>query len=98
MSNPTVTHLLNDTCVRLCCAQDGPTAQAPTLLDESHDAGVCYCTDCARAVLVPILDLAQFRCDGDPLPPDEAAAVPRILYPVLVDLAAYIGQIGGHHD
>ena len=31
-------------------------------------------------------------------PPDDAAAVMRIICPALVELHAYIGQVGGHHD
>ena len=107
MANSTVTHLLDAVGDRLCCAQDGPTTPASALLDGTAAAGV-YCPNCARAVLTPIVEFAQSRCDSDPLldtilaltvtPPDHAAAVLRILCPALVELDAYVEQVGGHHD
>ena len=107
MANPIVTHL-HANGEHLCCVQDGPTAPAPALLDETHVAGACYCPNCARAVLTPIVELAQSRCGSDPLldailaltvtPPDHAAAVLRILCPALVEFDAYVEQVGGRHD
>ena len=107
MPNPNRTHLVDVAGERLC-AQDGPTAPAPALLDETHDADACYCPDCARAVLIPILELAQSRCGGDPLldsillltatPSYKEAAVLSIIGPAMLTLADYVEQVGGRHD
>ena len=104
---PIVTHLLDDADARHCCVQDGPSAPAPALLDDTCAADVRYCGSCARAVLIPIIQRIQARCDGDPLldinlaltmtPPDEEAAVLRVLSPALVELDGYVEQIGGRH-
>ena len=104
---PIVTHLLDDAGERLCCVQECPTAPAPALLDGTCAADVRYCGSCARAVLTPIVQLVQSRCGDDALldatlaltmtPPDEAAAVLRILCPAMVELNAYVEQIGGRH-
>ena len=106
MSSTVATHLLDAAGHRLCCVQDGPTTPASALLDGTY-AGV-YCPNCARAVLTPIVELAQSRCGSDPLldtilaltvtPPDHTAALLRILCPALVELDAYVEQVGGSHD
>ena len=104
----TLTHLLDAAGNRLCRAHAGPTTPASALMDGTCAAAGVYCPNCARAVLTPIVELAQSRCGSDPLldtilaltitPPDHAAAVLRILCPALVELDAYVEQVGGRHD
>ena len=108
MPSIVVTHLLNAAGNRLCCAHDGPTTPQPALLEDTCAAGVTFCPDCTRLALAPIVELAQSRCGSDPLldavlalmvtPPDHAAAVIRIICPAIVELDAYVEQVGGHHD
>ena len=108
MANSTVTHLLDVAGERLCCVQDGPTTPASALLDGTYAAAGVYCPNCARAVLTPIVELAQSRCGSDLLldtilaltvtPPDHTAALLRILCPAMVELDAYVEQVVVHHD
>lgn len=104
MPNPIVTHLLvaGD---RFCCAEDGPAVEEAALLDADRTAGVVFCPQCARAALIPIVELAQSRSAGDQLldsiafftktPPEMEAAVLRVLAPALAALEDHVGQIAG---
>ena len=108
MPSTVVTHLLDAAGNRLCCVHDGPTTPLTALFKDTCGAGVTFCPDCTRAALAPIVGLAQSRCGTDPLldtilalmvtPPDLAAAVLRAICPAIVDLDAYVEQVGGHHD
>ena len=108
MPSIVVTHLLDAAGNRLCCVHDGPTTPLTALFKDTCAAGVTFCPDCTRAVLRPIVELAQSRCADDPLfnailalmvtPPDLAAAVLRAICPAIVELDAYVEQVGGHHD
>ena len=99
MPNPQLTHLLDDAGDRLCCA-GGPAVDAPALLDATAAVGVVYCPGCARAVLIPIVELAAARCGADPLlaavlllmviPSDKEAAVLRLMGPSFTALADYV--------
>ena len=100
MPSIVVTHLLDVAGDRLCCREDGPAVTASALLDDQCAAGVVICPSCARAVLAPIVEIAQSRCSGDPLldaihaltttPPDEEAAVLRLMAPALTALVDYV--------
>ena len=102
------THLLDAAGNRLCRAHDGPTTPLAALFEDTCAAVVTFCPDCTRAALAPIVELAQSRCGADPLldtilalmvtPPDLAAAVLRAICPAIVELDAYVEQVGGHHD
>ena len=108
MPNPIRTHLLDDAGVRLCGAHDGLTTPETFLLDGACDPGVVFCPPCARAALIPIVELAQSRSAGDPLldsiafftqtPPEMEAAVLRVLAPALASLEDHVERIGGRHD
>ena len=67
MPSKAITHLLDVAGDRLCCAEDGPAVAASALLDDTTAAGVVYCPNCARAVLIPIIRSVQARCDAAPL-------------------------------
>ena len=100
MSNPQVTHLLDDAGDRLCCCEDSPAVAAPALLDADPAAGVVFCPSCARAVLATVVELAQSRCGDDPLlniihalttaPDADEAAVLRLMAPSVTALADYM--------
>ena len=108
MPSTVVTHLLNDAGNRLCCAHDGPATPLTALFEDTCAEGVTFCPDCTRFTLIPIVELAQSRCGSDSLldtilalmvtPPDLAAAVLRTICPAIVELDAYVEQVGGHHD
>ena len=108
MPSTVVTHLLNAAGNRLCCVHDGPTTPLTSLFKDTCAAGVTFCPDCIRAALAPIVELAQSRCGADPLldtilvlmvtPPDLAALVLRTICSAIVELDAYVEQVGGHFD
>ena len=108
MPSTVATYLLDAAGNRLCRAHDGPTTPLTALFEDTCAEGVTFCPDCTRAALAPIVGLAQSRCGTDPLldtilalmvtPPDLAAAVLRAICPAIVELDAYVEQVGGHHD